>query len=81
MYQVYLLRGNSGRHYIGMTSDLKRRLDQHQRGQTYTTRRLGGGLQLVASMKCATRQEAVAMERRMKSWRSPEKVRIFMTAE
>jgi putative endonuclease len=79
MYYVYLLKGDSGRHYIGMTSDLERRLAQHRQGHTYTTRRLGGNLQLVASKAYATRQEAAAIERRLKAWKNPAKVRAFLT--
>jgi putative endonuclease len=79
MYCVYLLRGDSGRHYIGMTSDLERRLTQHRQGHTYTTWRLGGDLQLLASKVCATRQEAAAIERRLKAWKNPAKVRAFLT--
>jgi tRNA/rRNA methyltransferase/putative endonuclease len=49
MAWVYILRGKSGRHYIGSTDDLERRLAEHQRGSNHTTRRLGGEVELVAS--------------------------------
>ena len=32
MYYTYVLRGNNGRKYIGSTSDLKRRLKEHNGG-------------------------------------------------
>lgn len=39
MYSVYILRNTvSKRHYIGSTNDLNRRLDEHNRGQTRSTR-------------------------------------------
>ncbi|MDQ3414492.1 MAG: GIY-YIG nuclease family protein, partial [Verrucomicrobiota bacterium] len=41
MAGVYILKGSTGRHYIGSTVDLEQRLEQHRRGHTYTTRRLG----------------------------------------
>src|SRR5438270_376492 len=48
MAWVYILRGSSGRHYIGSTVDLDARFTQHSRGHTATTTRLGGKLQIVA---------------------------------
>ncbi len=38
MAWVYILLGSGGRHYIGSTTDLDRRLDQHRSGHTYSTR-------------------------------------------
>jgi predicted GIY-YIG superfamily endonuclease len=55
---VYLLRGTTGRHYLGSTGDLEARLAQHQRGHTHTTKRLGRPLTLVAARSFATREEA-----------------------
>ena len=51
MAWVYILRGASGRFYIGSTTDLNRRLEQHRNGQTYSTRRLGFPLELVDSLE------------------------------
>ena len=41
MAWVYILRGSSGRHYIGSTVNLERRLSEHRSGGTHTTQRLG----------------------------------------
>lgn len=40
MWYVYALKGNK-RIYIGLTDNLKRRVSQHKRGQTHSTRRMG----------------------------------------
>jgi len=40
MAWVYILRGSSGRHYIGSAVDLDARFAQHLRGHTATTKRL-----------------------------------------
>jgi putative endonuclease len=77
-HHVYLLRGGNGRHYIGQTADLERRLEEHRRGKTHTTRRLGGELQLIASRGVPSREEAVALERRLKSWKDPAKVEAWL---
>ena len=81
MYHVYMLRGDNGRHYIGMTSDLTRRFEQHQRGHTHTTRRLGGVLQLLASKPFASREEAAAVERQLKAWKNPAKAQEFLDSK
>ena len=38
MYYVYVLQNESEELYFGSTSDLRRRLSQHRRGDTRTTR-------------------------------------------
>lgn len=39
MHYVYVLKLNNGRVYIGFTSDLKRRIQEHKSGKTFTTRK------------------------------------------
>ena len=69
---VYILRGSSGRHYIGSTVDLDARFAQHQRGHTYTTRRLGEKVELVASKQVETLGEARSIERMLKAKKNPK---------
>jgi predicted GIY-YIG superfamily endonuclease len=47
MAWVYMLRGSSGRYYIGSTENLARRLEEHRRGSNHTSHRLGDSLELV----------------------------------
>jgi putative endonuclease len=68
---VYVLRGASGRHYIGSTTDLARRIEQHRRGHTHSTRRLGQPLELVASLQLESLEDARALEREMKQKKNP----------
>jgi len=75
---VYILRGASGRHYIGITNDLDVRLRQHRDGHTHTTRRLGGDLVLVASHQFPSRTEALHLERKLKAWKNPAKAIAFL---
>jgi predicted GIY-YIG superfamily endonuclease len=72
MAWVYILRGKSGRHYIGSTEDLQRRLAEHQRGSNHTTRRLGGEVELVANRQLLTMVEARALELQLKRKKNPE---------
>ncbi len=68
---VYILRGSSGRHYIGSTVDVERRLGEHHRGHTYTTHRLGAEIVLVASRRFITLDEARRVERMLKAKKNP----------
>jgi predicted GIY-YIG superfamily endonuclease len=79
VYTVYVLRGASGRHYIGQTSDMTARLAQHTHGHTHTTQRLGGNLELIAGRTFATRTEAMAVERMLKRWKNPRKAIEFLS--
>ncbi len=71
MAWVYILQGSTGRHYIGSTVNLERRLEEHRRGHTHTTRRLGE-LTLVAAKEVSTLSEARQIERMLKAKKNPE---------
>jgi len=77
MAWVYILRGKSGRHYIGSTDNLERRLIEHRRGSIHTTRRLGGEVELVARKQMATIGEARALEMELKRKKNPQ-VAVFV---
>ena len=68
---VYILRGSNGRHYIGSTVDLERRLAEHRRGHTHTTKRLGESFELVASKVFNSLAEARRVERLLKAKKNP----------
>jgi len=40
MFYVYLLENESGTHYVGFTNNLKRRLREHDAGQSIATKSL-----------------------------------------
>ena len=46
---IYILRGSSGRYYIGSTENMERRLAEHRRGGNHTTHRFGASVELVIS--------------------------------
>jgi predicted GIY-YIG superfamily endonuclease len=71
MAWVYILRGSSGRHYIGSAVDLDTRFAQHLRGHTHTTKRLGERIEIVASKNVATLKEARRIERSLKAKKNP----------
>jgi predicted GIY-YIG superfamily endonuclease len=71
MAWIYILRGSSGRHYIGSTENLARRLEEHQRGSNHTSRRLGGNLALVITHEVADIVQARLIERALKRKKKP----------
>ena len=77
---VYILRGSSGRHYIGSTENLGRRLDEHRRGSCHTTRRLGTNLELVIEQECSSMTEAKLLEQRLKRMKNPRAAIEFIRA-
>ncbi len=58
MAWVYVLRGSSGRHYIGSAVDLDARFRQHLRGHAAMTKRLGDTLEIVAKKEVPTLSES-----------------------
>jgi putative endonuclease len=71
MAYVYILRGASGKYYIGSTNNLERRLSEHHHGGNHTTRRFGPRLELIVSKEFASIREARRFERILKLKKNP----------
>ena len=72
MAWVYVWRGSAGRYYIGSTTDLERRMEQHRSGHTYSTAAFGNDLGVVAaSLEVGTLENARSLERQMKLKKNP----------
>jgi len=74
---VYLLRCGDGSLYCGWTTDVARRLAEHQAGKAsrYTRSRLP--VELAWSRPVASREEALREERRIKGFSRAEKLRLL----
>jgi len=71
---VYLLRNSKGGFYLGWTTDIKRRLDEHNSGESsYTKSR--GPWELVAYVKFSSIDEAKKRECAFKS--NPRMLKFF----
>ena len=72
-YWVYILRCADTSYYTGHTSNLERRLAEHQRGEImgYTRRRRP--VALAFSQEFAERQGAFEAERQIKGWSRAKK--------
>ncbi|MGD9471060.1 MAG: GIY-YIG nuclease family protein [Novosphingobium sp.] len=72
-FHAYLLRCNDGSYYAGHTDDLEQRMGQHQSGVLggYTAKRLP--VVLVWSDSFQARDDAFAVERKLKGWSRAKK--------
>jgi putative endonuclease len=71
MAWVYILRGASGRHYIGSTDNLDRRLREHERGSNHTTHRFSK-VELVAAKQLSSMTKARSLEIELKKKKNPQ---------
>jgi putative endonuclease len=79
-YYVYILA--SGRHgtlHIGITNNLRTRLEQHRAGRGSEFVRQYKVFRLVHVETFASPQEAIAREKQLKNWRRDWKIRLIET--
>ncbi len=74
---VYILRSPEGRYYIGQTSDLQLRMQRHNAGKVFWTKR-HGPWELVHSKQFKTRSEAMAQERQLKGLKSKLAIKEYI---
>jgi len=75
-FWTYMLHCNGGAFYVGHTDDLERRVAQHEIGATPGFVRDHLPVKLVWSEAFSTREEALAMERRLKGGAAPRNWRL-----
>ncbi len=74
MYYVYIIRsGKTGKLYKGSTADLKRRLEDHNRGKTKSTR-YGVPWRLIYYEAFLNKSDAIREEKFLKSGKGKERV-------
>ena len=77
---VYILASPNGRAlYIGVTSDLGRRLEEHRLGLSEHTSRYNI-INLVYAEEYETMPDAIAREKQLKKWRREKKVSLIDSA-
>lgn len=78
MWWVYILVCSDGSYYTGSTTDMARRLEEHNagKGAVYTRSRLP--VKLRYKEKCVGRSEAQKREAKIKKMRKDEKKKLHM---
>lgn len=74
---LYLLRCRDGTFYTGITTDLDRRLTQHQEGAASRYTRGRGPVRIVYRESCANRSEALRRECAVKALSRGRKERLI----
>ena len=76
----YILQSeSSGRFYVGSTDDLDRRLSEHRRGHTASTRGRGPR-KLVYAEPFETLIQARRRELEIKNWKSAQLIRVLIAS-
>ena len=77
-YCVYIFASRKhGTLYIGVTNDLRTRLEQHRSGRGSEFVKKYGVHRLVHVETFASPQEAIAREKQLKNWRRDWKIRLI----
>lgn len=72
MYCVYVLKSlKDNKHYIGYTEDIKKRLEDHNRGKSPSVKNRGP-FTLIYSEPVENKIEAIRRERQIKSFKGGE---------
>ncbi|MDN0123920.1 GIY-YIG nuclease family protein [Yersinia aleksiciae] len=79
LWYLYLLRTASGMLYTGITTDVARRLAQHQNGKGAKALRGKGELTLVFQCEAGDRSTALKLEYRVKQLSKPQKEKLVMS--
>lgn len=68
VYSLHFKNSITGKHYIGSTNDLVRRLSEHRRGHTLSTRQRGVW-EIIYTEECKSMLEARRKEKIVKSYK------------
>ena len=69
IFYVYILKSSKdGRHYIGYTNDLERRINDHNRGKSRSVKKRGP-FEVIYKETFNSKAEAVARERQIKNYK------------
>ena len=77
-YYVYILASrHHGTLYIGITNDIRTRIEQHRAGRGAEFVKKYGVFRLVHVEVFATPQEAIAREKQLKFWKRDWKIKLI----
>lgn len=76
-YVYYLYSPSLEKYYIGKTNNLKRRLDEHNRGTEIFSHR-GIPWTLIGYILCETNREATRLEKKFKKAKNPNYIKWYI---
>ena len=79
-WQLYILKCRDGSYYTGITTDLKRRLDQHNAGTGSKYTRSRRPVKLAYCERQASESSARKREHQIKRWTRAKKAALVKTA-
>lgn len=77
IWWVYMLECATGRHYVGMTTNVALRYRQHLSGHGSRFTRIYKPVRVTGSFPAGNRRQAAAVERRVKRWSVSRKLSFF----
>ena len=80
MWEVYMVRCRTGEFYTGCTTDIKRRVKQHNRGSGSRFTRSRRPVVLVYHEPCSTKSSALKRENQIKRMTRLQKMALVQTA-
>jgi predicted GIY-YIG superfamily endonuclease len=76
-FYVYMLHCAAGIFYVGQTDDLERRMAEHESGQVPGFSKMRQPVKLVWSEAVQTRDDAKAIEKKIKGWSRAKKLALI----
>ena len=76
-WQVYIIETKTGKLYTGITTDIKRRLNEHKKNKGAKYFRLESPKEIVFLEVCKNRSEATKRELEIKRFNKSEKLKLI----
>ena len=80
LWWLYIVACKDGKLYTGVTSDLQRRIRQHNRGQGCRFTKFRTPVHLVYKERCSSKQLALRREAEIKGWNRDKKLKLINQA-
>ena len=77
MWHVYIISCSDNSLYTGTTTDISRRIREHNSGKGGSYTRVRQPVKLVHEEACSTRSQALKREYLIKSWRRDKKLELI----
>jgi len=77
MYYIYLIQCNDGSFYTGVTSNLKRRFQEHKTKSGSWHTKIYRPIKIIYTEEYQTKLEALEREKQIKGWRREKKLNLI----